>query len=415
MKPLDLFALMMALMLGAGPAIANPGTIAASDSGYPALHLKKSGHSAAQIRHGEYLVKIADCFTCHTDEASSGKPFAGGLKINTPFGAVYSSNITPDRETGIGNWSDEEFVRAVREGIAPDGSYYYPVFPYNYFNKMTRQDVLDIKAYLDAIPPVRQKNHPQEMKWPFNYRILQWGWRLLFFDFSKGEFKPVSGRSPAWNRGAFIVEGPGHCALCHTQLNTFGVPEKKHYLAGAFVEGYYAPNISSQGLRHLSDKEVANIFLHNEMPTHAELEGPMKGVEHNSLRYLTRSDMLAIAEYLKSVKSTPPKAEIAIQGGYNLADGRKLYESSCEMCHANQIMGAPNMEKRVWDILLDQGREKLYEIAIRGNGNMPAKGGCDACSNARIKSAVDYMIEQARKQRVSGQGVAATGAGRSAE
>jgi len=261
-------------------------TVAASDSSYPSLQLTDSTHKNEQIRHGEYLVKISDCLTCHSNEAGNGKAFSGGLKMNTPFGSLYTPNITPDKKTGIGNWSKAQFVRAVREGIAPDGSYYYPVFPYNYFNKMSEQDVLDIKAYLDAIPAVHQPNHPQEMQWPFNYRLLQLGWRLLFFNFRTGEFQTDSNHSAAWNKGAFIVTGPGHCALCHTQLNYFGVPEKKYYLAGAFIEGYYAPNITSQGLNRLANDEVANIFLHNEMPTHAELGGPMKDVEHNSLRFL---------------------------------------------------------------------------------------------------------------------------------
>ena len=201
------------------------------------------------------------------------------------------------------------------------------------------------------------------------------------------------------NRGAFIVEGPGHCALCHSKLNYFGVPEQDHYLAGAFVEGYYAPNISAQGLKHLANSEVANIFLHNETPTHAELGGPMRGVAHNSLRYLSLHDMLAIADYLKSVHSQPPAAEVDTGRQFSMQDGKKLYESSCAVCHANQLMGAPGTDKHVWDVLLDQGREKLYEVAIRGSGDMPAKGGCDACANGRVKAAVDYMIEQAGKQQ----------------
>jgi len=389
---------LLSLLFYVLPAQANPGTIAVSDSGYPKLRMAASKHSAEQIKHGEYLVKMADCFTCHTNEAEHGKAFAGGLKINTPFGSVYVPNITPDTETGIGRWSDDDFVQAVREGIAPDGSYYYPVFPYNYFNKMSRQDVLDIKAYLDAIPAVRQQNHVQEMRWPFNYRILQAGWRVLYFDFNKGEFKPDASNSALRNRGKFIVEGPGHCALCHTKLNYFGVPEKGHYLAGTFVEDYYAPNITAQGLQHLANKEVANIFLNNEMPTHAELGGPMHGVEHNSLRYLQHDDILAIANYLKSVRSTSPAVEVNIGKKFSMEDGKKLYESSCAMCHANQLMGAPGTDKHVWDVLLDQGRNKLYEVAIRGSGDMPAKGGCDECGNGRVKAAVDYMIGLSEKK-----------------
>ncbi len=379
-----------------------PHTIATSDSNYPPLNLAAAKHSPEQIKRGEYLLKMGDCFTCHTNEENAGAAFAGGLKINTTFGALYAPNITPDKETGIGNWTDAQFVKAVREGISPDGSYYYPVFPYNYFNKMSVQDVLDIKAYLDVVPAVHQSNHAQNMHWPFNYRFLQLGWRLLYFTFSSGEFQTNVNHSSAWNRGAFIVEGAGHCALCHTQLNVLGVPKKEYYLAGAFVEDYYAPNITSQGLKRLNNEAVANIFINNEMPTHSTLNGPMQGVEHNSLRFLHKQDLLAIADYLKSIKSESPPTSVNIKTSYSLADGKKLYQSSCAMCHQTSLMGAPGVDKHVWAVLLDQGRDKLYEIAIRGNGDMPAKGGCDACSNGRLKAAVDYMIDEARKSKTQG-------------
>ena len=373
----------------------NVATIANTDSAYPTLNLEQSKHSLKQIQHGEYLLKMGDCFTCHTDEENDGKPFAGGLKIKTDFGTIFVPNITPDKETGIGSWTDEQFVKAVREGIAPDGSYYYPVFPYNYFNKMSQQDVLDIKAYLDAVPAVHQENHAQEMKWPFNYRFLQLGWRLLYFTFEDDVFEPDASKSKAWNRGKFIVEGPGHCALCHTQLNYFGVPKKDYYLAGTFVEGYYAPNIAAQGLKKLSAYQVVDIFRNNEMPTHGELSGPMRGVEHNSLRFLTDEDLFAIATYLKTINSKTPPVELDMKQSFGVDEGEKLYQSSCAMCHDDGLMGAPTLEPEVWSVLLDQGRNKLYEVTIRGNGDMPAKGGCDECSNARLKAAVDYMIDTA--------------------
>jgi len=366
--------------------------IASGDGPYPPLQLSASGHLSEQIRHGEYLVKMTDCFSCHTNKAEGDKAFAGGLKIKTPFGSLYTSNITPDKETGIGRWSDQQFVRAVREGIAPDGTYYYPVMPYNYYNKMSVQDVLDIKAYLDAVPAVRKPNHRQELKWPFNYRFLQFFWRLLYFDFNKGVYKVNAGHSKSWNRGAFIVTGPGHCALCHTKLNYFGVPIKRYLLAGTFIEDYYAPNITSQGLNLLTNEDVANIFRFDEMPTHSKLAGPMRDVEHNSLRYLSKADTLAIADYLKSIHSESPPTELDINHAFTETDGRKLYESTCEVCHANHVMGAPSINERVWNILQDQGLNQLYKIAIHGDGNMPAKGGCSVCANGRIEAAVNYMI-----------------------
>jgi len=359
---------------------------------YPLANIE-AGADKAQIARGEYLVKLGDCMACHTDTGNEGAPFAGGLRIDTPFGALFAPNITPDKETGIGGWSEADFVTAVRQGIRPDGSYYYPVFPYNYFNRMTREDVLAIKAWLDRIPAEKQINKPQQMEWPFNYRWLQFGWRLLYFDFDKGQYQPDPEKSERWNRGAFIVEGPGHCALCHTKLNMLGVPEKKYYLAGAFVEDFYAPNINAQGLESLPTSAVAEIFMHDNKPTGGELLGPMSEVEHNSLRYLRHTDMLAIADYLKLVKSTSPPVE-GLQTPLGKGAGRKLYESNCSACHNTGLVGAPETDKRrVRQLLQDQGRDHLYHVAIKGDGPMPPKGGCVICSDARVEAAVDYMIE----------------------
>jgi len=347
-----------------------------------------------QVQRGEYLVKLGDCMACHTDVAHGGAPFAGGLQIDTSFGTLFVPNITPDRTTGIGRWSVDDFVRAMREGISPSGEYYYPVFPYNYYNRMSREDILAIKAYLDHIPADSRHNKAQQMKWPFNYRWLQFGWRLLFFDFTKGEYISNPQKSPQWNRGAFIVEGPGHCALCHTELNLLGIPKKEYYLAGAFVQDYYAPDITSRGLKHLPPGDVADIFMRNLKPTGGPLLGPMSEVEHNSLRYLRHADMLAIAAYLKSIKSTAPPVEGLRSKPSGPDIGRKLYESNCAPCHEAGIEGAPKVEnEKVRQLLLDQGRQRLYQIAIQGTGPMPPKGGCHICSAARVEAAVDYMID----------------------
>jgi cytochrome c5 len=358
---------------------------------YPPARIE-AGADKAKIARGEYLVKLGDCMACHTDTANGGAPFAGGLRIETPFGALFVPNITPDKETGIGNWTEEEFVTAMRQGISPSGSYYYPVFPYNYFNRMSREDVMAIKAYLDRIPAVKSPDKPAQMKWPFNYRWLQFGWRLLFFYFEEGQYQPDPEQSGRWNRGAFIVEGPGHCALCHTELNILGVPKSRYYLAGAFVQDYYAPNINSQGLQYLPLNTVANIFLHDAKPTGGKLLGPMRDVEHNSLRYLREDDMRAIADYLKSVKSESPPVE-GLETPLREDAGRRLYESSCAACHATGIAGAPQVSRqKIRRIVRDQGRDHLYLIAIKGEGPMPPKGGCNICSDARVEAAVNYMI-----------------------
>jgi len=231
------------------------------------------------------------------------------------------------------------------------------------------------------------------MEWPFNYRWLQFGWRLLYFDFDKGQYSPDLEKSKPWNRGAYIVKGPGHCTLCHTELNMLGAPKKEYSLAGAFVEDYYAPSINAQGLQNLSPGAVAKIFMRDVKPTGGKLLGPMSSVEHNSLRYLRHTDMLAIADYLKSVKSISPPVE-GLQTPLNRNAGHKLYESSCSACHNTGVVGAPEVDKRrVRQILRDQGRDHLYQVAIKGDGPMPPKGGCNICSDARIEAAVDYMIK----------------------
>ncbi|MGD2083397.1 MAG: c-type cytochrome [Chromatiales bacterium] len=358
---------------------------------YPSAHIEARGEKA-MVTRGEYLVKLGDCMACHTDTANGGAPFAGGLRIDTPFGALFVPNITPDRDTGIGSWTGEEFITAMRQGISPTGSYYYPVFPYNYFNRMSREDVLAIKAYLDRIPAVKSPDKPAQMRWPFNYRWLQVGWRLLYFYFDEGRYRPDPEKSERWNRGAFIVEGPGHCALCHTELNMLGVPKSRYYLAGAFVQDYYAPSINSHGLQYLPLNTVADIFLHDAKPTGGQLLGPMSDVEHNSLRYLREEDMRAIAEYLKSVKSESPPVE-GLQTPLQRDAGRRLYESSCAACHNTGIAGAPQVSrKKIRRILRDQGRDHLYQVAIKGEGPMPPKGGCNICSDARVEAAVDYML-----------------------
>jgi len=166
--------------------------------------------SAEDIARGKALTVAGDCASCHT--ADPLKPFAGGKRIDTPFGGIYSPNLTPDRDTGIGAWSDDHFYRALRYGVAPDGSRYYPAFPYPNFSKLTRQDILAIRAYLATLTPVRNTPPPLELRWPFNYRIVMRGWNWLFF--KPGILMPDQQKSAEWNRGRYLVEGAGHCDAC---------------------------------------------------------------------------------------------------------------------------------------------------------------------------------------------------------
>lgn len=394
-----LAALLLAGLGGAGFAAVS--ITAAKHGGkypeYPKPDYAKGHAPEEQIRRGEYLVVMGDCIACHTDSANGGAAFAGGLKIGTPFGPLYSPNITPDEDTGIGNWSDDDFVDAVRNGIRPDGAYLFPVFPYDHFNLMSREEVLAIKAYLFAIPAVKRENKPAEIAWPFSIRFLQLGWRLLYFDPAEDGYVPDPDKSAAWNRGAFIVNGPGHCSLCHTELNFLGHPKERYFLAGAFIDGYYAPNITFQGLRNLPNRKVAEVFQKGELLRGGRVEGPMAEVVHDSLRRLTKQDQLAIAAYLKTVQSDDPPREYTTSAELPPDAGAKLFRSTCASCHATGVLGAPKIgDKEAWSILADQGRAALYEVAIRGSGMMPHKGMCPKCSDARIEATVDFMLESSQ-------------------
>jgi cytochrome c5 len=355
-----------------------------------------TGKDASQIMRGEYLSKAGDCIACHTNSPEKGKSFAGGLPMPTPFGTIYTPNITPDKETGIGGWTDAQFIRAMRKGISPEGHYYYPAFPYYYFNKITDPDLKAIKAYLDSIPAVTQKNRPNEMMLPFNFRFLQLGWRMLFFRSNNdtGAYQEDPKQSATWNRGAYLVKGLGHCAMCHSPSYTLlldalplGAPIKKYDLTGAKIQGYLAPNISKSNLEKVSNEEIINVFTKDELIGGGEVVGPMLEVNHNSLRYLKREDLLAITLYLKTVESQSPP--ISSSGG----PGAGVYEGYCSGCHAQGAGGAPKFgDATAWDPLIKMGKDKLYNVALHGKGGMPAKGSCLSCSVTDIKQAVDYMI-----------------------
>lgn len=369
---------------------------------YPVPNLKgKNPNEIATIQRGEYLVKAGDCIACHTNTSEKGPAFAGGLSMQTPFGVIYTPNITSDKETGIGAWTDEQFIKAMHDGIAPDGSPYYPAFPYLYFNQVSTDDLKAIKAYLDNIPPVHQANLQNKMVWPFNWRFLQYGWRLLFFNSSQGPFKPNPQLSESWNRGAYIVEGLGHCAMCHTPSYyllspslSLGAPIRKYHLTGAVVQGYLAPNITQTNLAGITDKEMVEIFTKARLLGGGNIQGPMLEAVHDSLSNLTTADLIAISTYLKSVKSMMP--EEAAPGSSNV--GAIIYNNYCSGCHASGINGAPRFgDAASWGPLVKSGMKKLYTVAINGGGYMPPKGMCNNCLNSDIRAAVDYMAAAALK------------------
>lgn len=365
---------------------------------YPAT-TPATGDKAKLIKRGEYIAKIGDCLACHTNTAEGGKPFAGGLPINTPFGTFYSPNITPDKETGIGNWTADDMIRAIQEGRDPHGANYFPVFPYVYFSKISKDDIRALHLYLQNIPAVKRKNTPQPF--PFNVpgaRLGLWGWNLLFFFPDKGEYQYDPSKSKAWNRGAYIVEGLGHCSMCHTPLNFLGAPKKRHYLTGGFVDGYWAPNITKYGIGNASHLDLQDVFESNKLLDGAGVvAGPMADVNHDSLQYLTRDDQSAIATYLKTVVSEEYLGvEHPSKMPPSLSRGRQVYVNTCVVCHQEGKMGAPIIGNgdAFYRRLSEQGIDALYRHTIKGFNSMPPKGACVTCSDNDVKSAVDYILNE---------------------
>lgn len=376
--------------------ITHPAHHSGKNAIYPVVDYGE-GLTKARIKNGEYLVTMSDCMACHTDMEKHGKPFAGGLGIKTPFGTIYSPNITPNKETGIGRWSKEAFLRAMQEGISPKGEYYYPVFPYIHFNKMSKQDILDMKAYLDRIPAVKQINLEPDMPIPFRLRALQFFWREMFFHKFRGEHKgrwyPKKGQSAQWNRGQYIVEGPAHCGMCHTPINPLGAQLNQYAYKGGFVDGYHAPDISSSHLGKVPTEKVMRVFSHNErIEGGGQLGGPMKEANMYSLRFLNPSDLESIVVYLKTVKSQqPPQAKHS-----NVVDdatGKAVYGKYCTGCHTTGAGGAPKRgDANAWAERSHESLETLVSHAIHGYNNMPAKGGCATCTDAEIKAATIYLV-----------------------
>ena len=257
------------------------------------------------IARGEYLFRAANCQSCHTDVKNKGELLAGGRALKTPFGTFYGPNITPDEEHGIGAWSDDDFVTALRDGRAPDGSHYYPVFPYPAFTKMTDADMLALKAYIFTLPAVARPNTPHDIDFPFGWRFLMTGWNWLAFE--PGALAPDPARDAEWNRGAYLVEALGHCGQCHTPRNMIGAPDRKMAFAGTMdgPDGEAVPNITSDpetGIGKWRDRDLLFLFRTSLLPDGDAVGSGMAEVVANSTKYLTDDDLAAMVAYLRALK-----------------------------------------------------------------------------------------------------------------
>jgi mono/diheme cytochrome c family protein len=297
--------------------------------------------SAETIARGKALTVAADCAGCHTADPS--KPFAGGKRIDTPFGGIYSPNLTPDRETGLGAWSDEEFYRALHDGVARDGSRYYPAFPYPNFTKITRDDVLAIRAYLATLTPFRNIKPPPELRWPLNYRVVMRGWDLLFF--RPGTFEVNPNKSEEWNRGAYLVEGAAHCGGCHTPKNMFGADKRGQPYGGGRVQGWFAPRLDSAdrgGLKSWSADDIVE-YLQSGRNGRSHAGKLMAEVVVNSTSKMSDADVRAIAVYLKDLPAGTPEPAVTPPPQAEMAAGAAVYARACIACHEADGSGAPRI------------------------------------------------------------------------
>jgi len=308
-----------------------------------ALTIAAPTHSQpTEVQRGEYLARAGDCVSCHT--AAGGAPFAGGLRLDTPFGYMLSPNITPDDATGIGRWTRDDFRRALHDGVNKRGQDMYPTMPYDFYTRATREDVDAIYAYLRTVKPVRNQVTVNHLYFPFDQRWSMAAWRELYF--SEGAYKPDPAKSAAWNRGAYLVEGFGHCSDCHSPRNLLGGIEKSKDFTGAVIDGWFALDLTSDiatGLGAWTVDEIATYLKTGRYQGKTTTLGPMAEVVRNSLSHLSDTDLKAMAEYLKSI---PPESRL--RAGRKTADptrarGAALYLDNCGGCHQALGRGIPGV------------------------------------------------------------------------
>jgi len=300
-----------------------------------------------KIERGRYLAVAGDCVSCHT--ALGGAPFAGGTTLETPFGALLGPNITPDVATGLGAWSEEDFWRAMHDGIRKDGSRLYPAMPYPAYTKVTRNDVSAIWAYLRTLDPVRNEVQPNQLRFPFNVRRPATStWDLL--NFTPGVFQPDPAKSDVWNRGAYLVEGLGHCGTCHTPKNITGGDRSNEALQGALLQDWYAPDLTEDprtGIGRWSIEEIVR-YLKTGANSYDIASGPMAEAVSNSTSQMTDADLLAIATYLKDRAPRRGNAVTALPGDDSrMVAGKAIYEDRCAACHSDTGAGVPTLFPRL--------------------------------------------------------------------
>lgn len=370
----------------------------------------------ALIARGRYLTTAADCAACHTTKG--GQPFAGGVAFKLPFGTIYSSNITPDREHGIGAWDDAEFVRAVRTGVGKHGENLYPAFPYTSYALLSTDDVLAIRAYLATLAPSPTPSRANDLMFPFNQRFVLRGWNLLFL--SGKPFEPDPSQSQAWNRGSYLVNGLAHCSECHSPRNVLFGRESDNALAGGLVDGWKAWNITSDketGIGNWTDQALISYLHQGYAVGHGAASGGMREAVDLSLSHLPRSDIEDMVAYLRTVPARKTDVAAAVVAkspavvasqkwaptpGAPEGTGRRVFESACVGCHAWNGHGQQSIRAGLSGAhpVNDPAGANLVRLILQGSHgsdgsvatSMPSFGA--AYTDAEIAALSNYVTAQ---------------------
>ena len=349
-----------------------------------------------QVQRGEYLARAGDCISCHTTRG--GQPLAGGGRLNTPFGYMLAPNITPDPATGIGLWSSDDFYRALHDGVNRSGEDLYPTMPYDFYTKITRADIDAIYAYLRTLRPVAHLVDVNLLYFPFDKRWTMAAWRELYF--TEGALIPSTGKSAAWNRGAYLVEGLGHCSDCHSPRNLLGGIEKSQDFAGAVIDGWFALDLTEDiatGLGSWSVGDIATYLKTGVFQGGTTAIGPMAEVVHNSLQYLTDSDLHAMAEYLKTI---PPDSSLRTgrrRPDATRAQGANLYIDHCMGCHQSMGRGIPGLFPPLADngVVLASDPANILSVILLGippqNGRIAMPSFAGGMSDEQIAVLANYV------------------------
>ena len=353
------------------------------------------------IERGRYLTRVGDCTACHTP--TDGPAFSGGRPLTTPFGTLLAPNITPDRVTGIGAWSDDAFVNSLHLGIGNHGRHLYPGMPYPYYTKVTREDALAVRAYLNTVTPVNHLVVANQLPFPFNIRAVMIGWNFLFF--SPGRFRADPNKSAEINRGAYLVEGLGHCGACHTSKNVLGGDRSGRQYAGYALQGWYAPAITSDARVGIGAWSIDDIVLYLKTGRNRFdiASGPMSEAVMDETSYMTIADLRAIATYLKDGQPQAEEHRLPLSAqAAPMPAGGAIYADQCAACHTASGSGIVGLFPRLAGAPLVQQSDptSLLHVVLHGNRAVatgfaptgPAMPAYDwKLSNEQVAAVVTYI------------------------